>query len=142
MLPISFFNEDLSFHLPHKTRIRHWIKKVIQEESDKKLIQINFIFCSDSYLLQLNQQYLQHDTLTDIITFDHAGQSEQLESDIYISIDRVNENSQHFDVPFFEELKRVMIHGILHLLGYKDKTEDQQQKMREKENQCLNLYEE
>ena len=140
MANISFFNEDIHFNLPQKKRLRKWIEKVIRQESKKEYIQLNFIFCSDAFLHQLNKKYLQHDSLTDIITFDYAEDIHQLESEIYISIDRVRENSQQFNTSFISELNRVMIHGVLHLLGFKDKTEDQQQKMREKENECLTLY--
>ncbi len=140
MTNISFFNEDIHFNLPHKKRLRKWIEKVIQEESKKDPIQISFIFCSDAYLSQLNQEYLQHDSLTDIITFDYAEDINQIESEIYISIDRVRDNSRRYETSFTGELNRVMIHGVLHLLGFQDKTEDQQQKMRQKENECLTLY--
>jgi probable rRNA maturation factor len=140
MANISFFNEGIHFNLPQKKRLRNWIEKVIRQESKKEYIQLNFIFCSDVYLHHLNKKYLQHDSLTDIITFDYSENINQLESEIYISIDRVRENSRQFNTSFSSELNRVMIHGVLHLLGFKDKTEDQQQKMREKENECLTLY--
>ncbi len=141
MAEISFFNEDIHFKLPHKKNLTNWIEKVIELESKKNQTQINFIFCSDNYLHVLNNKYLQHESLTDIITFDYAEDSNHLEADIYISIDRVRENGPKFNTSFSRELHRVMIHGVLHLLGFKDKTKDQQQKMREKENECLTLYE-
>jgi rRNA maturation RNase YbeY len=141
MAEISFFNEDIHFKLLHKKNLTNWIEKVIQLESKKNQTQINFIFCSDNYLHVLNTKYLQHESLTDIITFDYAEDSNHLEADIYISIDRVRENGPKFNTSFSRELRRVMIHGVLHLLGFQDKTEDQQQKMREKENECLTLYE-
>jgi len=126
MADISFFNEDIQFNLSHKQRIRKWIEKVIRLESKIEHIQISFIFCSDACLHQLNEKYFSHDTLTDIITFDYSDGIHQLESDIYISIDRIRENGKQYNTSFYEELKRVMIHGVLHLLGFQDKTEDQQ----------------
>jgi probable rRNA maturation factor len=140
MTSILFFNEDVKFNLLHKKRLRSWIEKIIHQESNKDHFQINFIFCSDAYLHQLNKEYLQHDSFTDIITFDYTEKTNQLESEIYISIDRIRENARLFKVSLKEEIRRVMIHGILHLLGFKDETKDQRQKMREKENEFLTLY--
>jgi rRNA maturation RNase YbeY len=139
-MAISFQNEDIQFTLPEKIKIRKWIRKIILDSDHKSKIQINFIFCSDVYLYHINQTYLKHDTLTDIITFDYSDYKDRIEADIFISIERVEENSNQFQSPFFTELKRVMIHGVLHLLGYVDKTKDQREKMREKENECLTLY--
>ena len=99
---------------------------------------INYIFCSDNYLHQINFQYLDHDTFTDIITFDQSDK-DQIEGDIFISIDRVHENANERNISFVNELHRVMIHGILHLLGYNDKTPKEKQLMREKEDECLSL---
>ncbi|MBR9998064.1 MAG: rRNA maturation RNase YbeY [Cyclobacteriaceae bacterium] len=140
MANITFQNEDVHFILPDKTKIKKWIEKIILQENSKKHIQISFIFCSDSFLHQINKTYLQHDSLTDIITFNYSEDEDTVESDIFISIDRVGENSKLFKTPFIAELQRVMIHGVLHLLGFKDKTKDQREKMREKENECLTLY--
>lgn len=141
MADISFINKDIPFNLPHKKNTRDWIQKVIQMESEKRYVKISFIFCSDEFLNQLNKNYLNHDTFTDILTFDYTEEMNQLVSEIYISIERIRENSHKFRTSFSGELHRVMIHGILHLLGFEDKTEDQRQNMREKENECLTLYE-
>lgn len=140
MPAITFQNEDIPFNLPEKTKIRNWIKKIILQTGPLKTFQINFIFCSDQFLHNLNKTYLKHDTFTDIITFDYSESDLILESDVFISVERVKENSTKYNADFLTELRRVMIHGILHLLGYTDKTKDQREKMREKENECLNLY--
>jgi rRNA maturation RNase YbeY len=104
----------------------------------KKLTSLNYIFCSDLYLLKINQEYLKHDTLTDIITFDYS-QKSNLEGEVYISIERVKENSEIFKRPFAEELHRVIIHGLLHLIGYADKSDAEKAQMRKKEEACLSL---
>jgi rRNA maturation RNase YbeY len=110
-------------------------------EENKKPWYINFIFCNDDYLLELNKVYLNHITLTDILTFPFAEQPEIISGDIYISIERVVENAENFGEPKDRELRRVMIHGVLHLIGYKDKTGTERKKMREKEDYHLNKYE-
>ncbi len=101
---------------------------------------INIVFCSDSYLLDINQNYLDHDTFTDIVTFDNSETPGLLESDIFISVDRVRENAKKLGFAFHQELRRVMAHGLLHLLGFKDKTGTDQALMREKENECLAMF--
>ena len=115
--------------------------QAIKEEIDKskKLAEINIIFCSDDYLLEINQQYLNHSTLTDIVTFDHGDDSDGLSGDIFISIDRVKENAPKFNIDFETELHRVMIHGVLHLAGYSDKSERQKTVMRKREDAYLSL---
>lgn len=126
------FHNEIEFVLQNQQELRRWIKKVITSEN-KEIGEINYIFCSDEYLLERNIKYLDHDTLTDIITFNYC-KGQIITSDIMISIDRVKENSTIFDNSFSEELHRVMIHGILHLIGYDDKTEKEKKLMREKEN--------
>ena len=126
------FHNEIEFVLQNQQELRRWIKKVITSEN-KEMGEINYIFCSDEYLLERNIKYLDHDTLTDIITFNYC-KGQIITSDIMISIDRVKENSTIFDNSFSEELHRVMIHGILHLIGYNDKTEKEKKLMREKEN--------
>ena len=126
------FHNEIEFVLQNQGEIQRWIKKVITSEN-KEMGEINYIFCSDEYLLERNIKYLDHDTLTDIITFNYC-KGKIITSDIMISIDRVKENSTIFDNSFSEELHRVMIHGILHLIGYDDKTEKEKILMREKEN--------
>jgi len=125
-------NFESDFKFPQKSRISKWLSKVILAEN-KSEGEINYIFCDDQYLLRLNQQYLKHDTLTDIISFDYSLGNE-LHGDIYISIERVKENAVDFNVEFIEELKRVMVHGILHFCGYKDKTGSEKKEMRAREN--------
>lgn len=135
---ISFHNQDISFNLKNKKKLKQWIVSTIQ--SKKRIAgDINFIFCSDESLLEINLQYLKHNTYTDIITFDYSKGDAQLPiaGDIFISIDRVKENAITYSKTFQEELNRVMIHGVLHLLGYKDKTKDAKAEMTKEENVCL-----
>ena len=116
---------------------KDWLKKIISNEN-KKLGEIVFVFCSDDYLLKKNIQFLKHDTLTDVITFDYC-KDDIISGDILISIDRVEENSEIFNVNFLNELDRVMAHGLLHLLGYKDKNKQDAKTMRSKENFYLSI---
>jgi probable rRNA maturation factor len=134
---IHFFNEGTAFKLPHPRKTSSWIKKVVRSEASE-VGDLNYIFCSDKYLLGVNQQYLNHDTYTDIITFG-LSDGATIEGDIYISIPRVRENARDQKVPFHDELDRVMIHGILHLLGHADKTPRKKALMRKKEDACLSL---
>lgn len=133
MPAISFFEEDINFKLKNKTQVRQWITDAIKAEGFK-LKELTYIFCSDNYLLQINQQYLDHDTYTDIVTFDNSEEEGIIVSDIFISIERIRENAAKFNVPEATELHRVIIHGVLHLLGYKDKSAPDKQKMTEKED--------
>lgn len=135
---IHFFYEKTRFKLTHPRKTSNWIKKVLQKEK-VTFLELNYIFCSDSYLLQLNQDFLNHDTLTDIITFDNSSPGSVLEGEIYISIDRVKENAKVLKVSLDEELHRVIIHGVLHLIGYKDKKPAEKAAMRKKEEACLSL---
>lgn len=135
---IRFFTEDISFTLKDKNKLRKWIQVVIDNEG-KLPGDLNYIFCSDEFLYKLNIEYLNHDTLTDIITFDLSEDEDEISGEIYISIDRVRENAKKFKVPFYNELHRVMIHGILHLAGYHDKTQEEVTMMRGKEDKCLSL---
>ena len=135
-LPIHFFLEDISFTLKQKGLIRSWVKNTIVEEGFK-LKELNFIFCSDNYLLSMNQDYLKHDTLTDIITFDNSEQKRVIVGDIFISLERIRENAQRFNVTSESELHRVMIHGTLHLLSYADKGKEAKALMTDKENLYL-----
>ena len=132
---ISFFNEDIEFQIENNHSITVWINSVIDE--NKYLPgTINYIFSSDEYLLKLNRQYLEHDTYTVIITFDYST-GKVLSGDIFISIDRVKENALKFKKTFENELHRVMIHGILHLCGFKDKTDAESKEMRQREDHYL-----
>lgn len=134
---ISFHNQSVSFKLKEKTKLKQWIKAVTEKEKHK-LGNINYIFCTDDELLEINIKHLNHKTLTDIITFDYT-EGKTINSDIFISIERVAENATKFQVTFDEELHRVMIHGVLHLCGYKDKTKADADLMRKKENASLKL---
>ena len=131
------FHAITDFEIADKSILKKWIKKVVKQEGST-IAELNFIFCDDDYLLEKNKTFLKHDTLTDIITFDYS-EKNTLTGDVYISIERVKENSQNYGVPYENELHRVIIHGVLHLLGYKDKNEKQQKEMREKEDFYLSL---
>lgn len=137
-MAIFFFNEDIDFALEGETSTTSWIQNILYHEGfdDEN---INYIFCSDKFLLNLNQEYLDHNTLTDIITFDNSEVENHIEADIFISVERVRENADQLSKPFEEELHRVIIHGLLHIMGYSDKTEEDKQAMREKEDACLSL---
>ena len=135
---ISFHNQSISFKLKEKIKLKQWIKTVTEKEKHK-LGNINYIFCTDDELLEINIKHLNHKTLTDIITFDYT-EGKTINSDIFISVERVAENATKFQVTFEEELHRVMIHGILHLCGYKDKTKADAELMRKKENASLKLF--
>lgn len=137
-IPINFFQEDITFTLKDKTAVRKWISETISAEKHK-LAELNFIFCSDNYLLEINRQYLNHDTFTDIITFDNSEENNIILGDIFISIDRVKENAKTFNVAFKNELHRVIIHGTLHLLGYPDKKKEEKAVMTTKEDFYLNI---
>jgi rRNA maturation RNase YbeY len=131
---IDFFSET-EFNLGREDSVKDWITKTIITENFK-VGEVSFVFCEDDYLYDLNVEFLNHDTLTDIITFDYSLGNE-IHGEIYISIDRVKENASEFNVSFQEELHRVIIHGILHLCGYKDKSESDKKQMRTKENLYL-----
>jgi len=135
---IHFFSENVHFVLKQKKKIRKWIDLTIKSES-KITDEINYIFCNDAYLLSLNLKYLQHNTFTDIITFNNAEIPDIIQGDIFISIDRVKENAKQYGVSFVNELNRVIIHGILHLCGYMDKTDEEIKVMRQKEDYYLSL---
>lgn len=132
------FNYELDFTLENEQSYEDWLSEVISSEN-KTEGEINYIFCDDDYLLEINQLYLDHDTLTDIISFDYSIGND-LHGDIFISIDRVRENALDFNVSFQEELKRVMVHGVLHYCGYKDKSENDEKLMREKEDEKMKLF--
>lgn len=137
---IHFFIEEIRFKLTNPRKTSSWIKKAIASE-DKELGELNFVFCSDEYLHRINQQYLNHNTLTDIVTFDNSDRDELIEGDVFISIDRVKDNSVIFQSGFAKELDRVIIHGVLHLIGYSDKSALQKSEMRRKEDAYLSLRE-
>ncbi len=134
---ISFYSEEVDFDFDNHSNYIDWLLKTAQDES-KVCGELSFVFCTDEYLHKMNVEYLNHDTLTDIITFDYSEEN-VVSGDIFISIDRVRENAVDFGKDFSNELSRVIIHGVLHLMGYKDKTAEQKVEMREKEDFYLNL---
>jgi rRNA maturation RNase YbeY len=136
---INFHVEDIDFKIQQKQKLKTWLKGVIVSEGFMPG-DLNYVFCSDDYLLKINVEYLEHDYLTDIITFDNSEEKELIEGDIFISIDRVKDNAKTFQVTDDYELKRVMVHGVLHLCGYPDKTADEEKLMRAKENHYLQLF--
>ena len=131
---ISFHNET-DFKLEHQKEVSNWIKAVI-EGHGCELGEVSYVFCSDGFLHKINVEHLDHDTLTDIISFDYS-LGKQLHGEIYVSVDRVKENARMFEVTFSEELHRVMIHGVLHLTGLKDKTQEEKRRMRNAEDAAL-----
>ena len=132
------FNYETDFELDNETAMADWLSQVIISEN-KKEGEINYIFCDDEYLHKINMEYLNHDTLTDIISFDYSVGNE-LHGDIFVSVERVRDNAQDFEVSFEEELKRVLVHGVLHYCGYKDKTESDELIMRTKEEEKIALF--
>lgn len=134
---VSYFLQDIDFVFKHKRLNNFWLKLVAESEI-KKLGNINIIFCSDNYILDVNVKYLGHDYFTDIITFDYCVKN-ILSGDLFISIDTVRDNSEFYKTEFNDELNRVIVHGLLHLIGYDDHTPEEQKIMREKENYYLEL---
>jgi len=132
-----YYNSETNFTLDNQENISKWITKTIENEGHK-IEEISYIFCDDNYLLEKNIEYLNHNTLTDIISFDYSV-GKIISGDIFISIERVKENSTEFKVDFIDELHRVIIHGILHYCGYKDKALEEKKEMRSKENYYLSL---
>lgn len=145
---INFFTQDLKFTLKNKTHVRTWLTTVAKKEGGA-IEDLTYIFCSDAYLLNLNKKHLKHDTLTDIITFDNTasgspslfqGGGQGVVGDIFISVERVKENAEKFNVSRDHELHRVMVHGLLHLLGYKDKKPADKAQMTGKEDYYLKRF--
>ena len=138
-MPVSFHNADVTFTLGEKLKLKKFVASFFEKEKNKK-ITVSYIFCSDEYLLKINQDFLKHNTYTDIITFPLSETDHRVEAEIYISLERVLENAFKLKIPFDLELHRVMFHGVLHLAGYKDKTKAEKQEMRESEDAMLELY--
>lgn len=132
------FNYETDFELSDESAYSNWLSKVISSES-KREGDINYIFCDDDYLYKINLEYLNHDTLTDIISFDYSVGNE-LHGDIFVSVERVADNAMDFQVSFDEELKRVLVHGILHYAGYKDKSDEDAALMRNKEEEKIAMF--
>lgn len=139
-MAISFFTEDLKFILPQKAKRKQWLKSIATEEGFK-ITDLNFVFCSDEYLHKMNVSYLNHDTLTDIITFDNSEKKEIIEGDVFISVERVKENALDNKEDQLTEFSRVISHGLFHLCGYKDKSSEEAKMMREKEDYAIKLFE-
>jgi probable rRNA maturation factor len=137
MAAIDFFNQDIPFKLSRPRKTTRWIREVISREK-QELAHLSYIFCSDEYLLAINQQYLKHKTLTDIITFDYSDGG-PIEGDVFVSVDRVRANAEELKTAFDDELHRVLIHGVLHLIGYSDKSPAEKLAMRKKEDAYLSL---
>lgn len=133
---IRFFNEDVKYSLPQKQATKQWLKQHAVQEG-YAIGELNYIFCSDEYLLQVNRDHLQHDYYTDIITFDTSEEEGQIEGDIFVSVDRVADNATQLAIPAEQEMRRVLAHGLLHLCGYGDKTDEEVVLMRSKEEEWL-----
>ncbi len=134
---MTTFNYETDFELSDEVALETWVEQIISNKGFEPG-EINFIFCDDEYLHRLNVEFLQHDTLTDVISFDNS-LGKLISGDVFISVERVKENASDFNVTFDEELHRVMIHGILHFLGFKDKTLEDEKLMRQEENNALSL---
>ena len=133
---IRFFNEDNPYKLPRKQATRQWLKQQAEREG-YAVGDLNYIFCSDEYVLQVNRDYLEHDYYTDIITFDQSEEEGKIEGDIFVSVDRVTDNATQLGIPAEQEMRRVLAHGLLHLCGYGDKTDEEEAQMRAKEEEWL-----
>jgi len=133
---IRFFNEDSPYKLPQKQATRQWLKQQAEAEGFR-VGDLNYIFCSDEHVLQVNRDYLQHDYYTDIITFDQSEEEDVIEGDIFISVDRVTDNAQQLGIEPATEMRRVLAHGLLHLCGYGDKLPEEERAMRAKEDEWL-----
>ena len=140
-MPARFYDQDVTSSLKNKRILSAFLEKLVHKHLKKvEKVQLNYIFCNDAFLLVMNQQYLNHNTLTDIITFDLSERENSLTGEIYISTERVKENAEQFNVSYNDELHRVIFHGALHLCGFKDKKKDDIKEMREQENKCLKNY--
>lgn len=139
-MAIHYYEQEVRSGLKDKRRLSAFINDLVKEHLEVKQVNLGYIFCSDDDLLEKNRQFLNHDTLTDIITFDLSEQSTALDGEIYISVDRVRENAAKFGHPYNTELHRVIFHGVLHLCGYKDKKKEDKALMTEMENLCLKKY--
>ncbi|GAA4423713.1 rRNA maturation RNase YbeY [Pontibacter saemangeumensis] len=136
--PIEFFSEDIEFELDNPDQVSEWIATIVAQHG-QELNNLTYVFCSDDYLHHINVEYLDHDTLTDIITFNNADEDGIVEGDVFISVDRVRDNATELGTSFTDELHRVIIHGVLHLLGFSDKSEEDEALMRKQEDSSLSL---
>lgn len=140
-MAISFFVEDVRYDLKPKNTYKRWLRMLAQSKG-YEIAELSYVFCSDSYLHEMNVNFLNHDTYTDIITFDQSDDPEDkiIEGDIYISVDRVRENASKLQEPAEVEMRRVMAHGLLHLMGFKDKSDEEAQTMRQAEDEAITHY--
>ena len=138
-MAIYFFSEEVKFVLNEKLNRKRWLKR-IATNAGFSIKELNYVFCSDEYLYRMNLEYLSHETYTDIITFDNSEKKLDIEGDIFVSIDRVRENAKTHTQEVETELNRVLVHGLLHLMGYKDKTQEEANLMRLKEEESIRLY--
>lgn len=138
-MAINFFSEEVQFTLKERLSRKRWLKN-IATNAGFKIKELNYVFCSDEYLYQMNRDYLKHETYTDIITFDNSENKGDIEGDIFVSIDRVRENAKTHTQEVETEMNRVLVHGLLHLIGYKDKTQEEAALMRLKEEESIKLY--
>lgn len=136
---INFHTESIDFKVTNPIKTKRWLKSTIEAEGFE-LSEINYIFCDDEYLHKINVEYLDHDTLTDIITFDNSEDEELIEGDIFVSVERIADNAKDFNTSFDHEFRRVLVHGVLHLCGYYDKSEADEKQMRAKEDHYLKLW--
>lgn len=140
-MPVHFYENDVRSGLKDKRKLAAFMKSLTATyRPEVKKISLDYIFCDDAYLIEINRQFLQHDTYTDIITFDLSDQAGHLNGEIYISVERVKENAQRFEHTYIRELHRVIFHGVLHLCGFKDKTKEQKAIMRAREDDCIHAY--
>lgn len=138
---INFYNQSLEFKFPNKIKTRQWLRQVVELETkrEKNIRNLAFIFCSDDEILEVNSKYLNHNYLTDVITFNY-NDGNKISGDVFIGLNTVKENSEIYSVTFEEELRRVIVHSVLHLLNYDDATEDQQKIMRGREDYYLSIF--
>jgi rRNA maturation RNase YbeY len=139
MAAVQFFTEKISFRLPQPRKTSAWLQRVAKE-NHHSLASLTYVFCSDSFLGKMNEDFLGHQTLTDIISFDLSDSRGEINGEIYISIPRVNENARKFNQPFERELRRVLVHGLLHFMGFRDKSVAEKAQMRSKEEASLSLW--
>ena len=140
-MPARFYEQEVDAKLKNRRALSKYLDELVQEHlSGVKQIKLTYIFCSDEYLLNINKEFLNHDTYTDIVTFDLGEYEDEMIGEIYVSIDRVAENASKFSKTYQDELHRVIFHGALHLCGYKDKTQEQKNEMRQAEDKCLAAY--
>jgi len=138
-LDINFFFEDIKEPALDYNKIKYWLSLLINNH-EFELLELNYILCSDEYLLEINREHLNHDYYTDIITFDNSDQGNTVESDIFVSVERIEDNAKNLNQDLEKETLRVLSHGVLHLLGFKDKSEEDAQEMRKQEDLAIELY--